>query len=200
MNETEWLACTDPEPMLYHLGSEASSRKLRLYACAWGYDGWQRMTDQRSRDAVVVAERFADGFANLEELISGFNAAQEAWKEIRLVLGGRHGKRVKSQDGSPAAKNAAEVARNAADPDWGLRIARRAAWRQNAARRFALANYLRDIFGNPFRPVTIEPSWFSWNDGTVPKIAQQIYTIPSFDRLPILADALEEAGCTAPTS
>ena len=39
------------------------------------------------------------------------------------------------------------------------------------------------------------PSWLSWNDGTIPKLAQAIYDDRAFDRLPILADALEEAGC-----
>ena len=56
---------------------------------------------------------------------------------------------------------------------------------------------LRCIFGNPFRPVTINPAWLTWNDGTVQKVAQGIYVERAFDRLPILADALEEAGCTS---
>lgn len=44
------------------------------------------------------------------------------------------------------------------------------------------------------RPV--DPAWLSWNDGVVAKMAQAIRDERSFDRLPILADALEEAGCT----
>src|SRR5262249_41943220 len=55
---------------------------------------------------------------------------------------------------------------------------------------------LHCIFGNPFRPVAINPSWLTWNDGTVQKIAHAIYDERAFDRLPILADALEEVGCT----
>jgi len=54
---------------------------------------------------------------------------------------------------------------------------------------------LRDIFGNPFRPITIAPTWLVWNDGVTRKLAQAIYEERAFDRLPILADALEEAGC-----
>jgi hypothetical protein len=124
MTESEWLACTDPEPMLDFLRGQASDRKLRLYACAWGYDVWKLLSDERSRDAVVVGERFADDLATKAELVASFNAAQLVWKEIRLIFGGRHGKRVKSQEGSRAAKWAAETARNAADPEWGFKKAR----------------------------------------------------------------------------
>jgi hypothetical protein len=55
--------------------------------------------------------------------------------------------------------------------------------------------YIREIFGNPFRPVAVNPAWLAWNDGTVRRIAQSIYDKRAFDRMPILADALEEAGC-----
>lgn len=54
---------------------------------------------------------------------------------------------------------------------------------------------LRDIAGNPFRPITVNRDWLTWNDRTVPKLAQTIYDDRRFDLLPILADALEEAGC-----
>src|SRR5262249_20620407 len=54
---------------------------------------------------------------------------------------------------------------------------------------------LRDIFGNPYRPVAVDKTCLSWNGGTIPKLAQAIYKERAFDRLPILADALEDAGC-----
>jgi hypothetical protein len=61
--------------------------------------------------------------------------------------------------------------------------------------RQAIANLLREIFGNPFRTRTIDPRWLCWNGATVPKIARGIYEDRAFDRLPILADALLDAGC-----
>ena len=56
-----------------------------------------------------------------------------------------------------------------------------------------LANIFRDIFGNPFRPVVAVPAWYT---PKAQSIASAIYEDRAFDRLPILADALEEAGCT----
>ena len=60
------------------------------------------------------------------------------------------------------------------------------------------AHLLRDIFGNPFRPTTLNPAWLTWNQGTVVQIAQHIYDERKFEDLPILSDALIDAGCDNP--
>jgi hypothetical protein len=62
--------------------------------------------------------------------------------------------------------------------------------------RAARCAFLRDLFGNPFRPVTVDPYWLAWNDGTVRRLARTIYDKRRFEDLPVLADALEDAGCT----
>lgn len=54
------------------------------------------------------------------------------------------------------------------------------------------ADLLRDIFGNPFRPIALDPPWRS---ETAVAVAAGIYEERAFDRMPILADALEDAGC-----
>jgi len=51
---------------------------------------------------------------------------------------------------------------------------------------------LRDIFGNPFRPVACDASWLT---SDVVALARGIYDDRAFDRMPILADALQDAGC-----
>jgi hypothetical protein len=62
--------------------------------------------------------------------------------------------------------------------------------------RRAQADFLRDLFGNPFRlPPNIDRAWQAWRDGAVVKLTRTIYDDRAFDRLPILADALEDAGC-----
>jgi hypothetical protein len=60
----------------------------------------------------------------------------------------------------------------------------------------ANCDLLRCIFGNPFHPQPVlDSSILAWNGGTVPKLAQAVYEERAFDRLPVLADALEDAGC-----
>ena len=54
---------------------------------------------------------------------------------------------------------------------------------------------LREILGNPFRPVALDPAW---RTAAVTQLAGAIYEERAFDRLPILAAALEDAGCTSP--
>jgi hypothetical protein len=58
--------------------------------------------------------------------------------------------------------------------------------------RTAKAQSLRCIFGNPFRPLSIDPSWLTTD---VVVLATGIYQDRAFDRMPILADALQDAGC-----
>jgi hypothetical protein len=60
----------------------------------------------------------------------------------------------------------------------------------------AQCHVLYDIVGNPFRPPQADPDWLAWNGGTVPRLAQIIYEGRAFDRVPVLADALEDAGCS----
>jgi len=51
---------------------------------------------------------------------------------------------------------------------------------------------LRELFGNVFDPVVVEPAWLT---STVRALAHQIHHRGEFDLLPVLGDALQDAGC-----
>ena len=200
MTEVEWLACTDPQKMPNFLRpTKASDRKLRLFVCACCRRIWHKLTDKQSRRAVEVAERLADGQADpaevaaarteIEELLRIKDQAyiEEAQLSEAASLYGYMDQRPRLLAESAVAKdvttkwvNFAVDARNNLPAD-----------------NRPLVEFLHDIFGlRPFRPVTIPPSSLVWNDGMAVKLAQGIYDDRAFDRLPVLADALEEAGCT----
>jgi hypothetical protein len=61
--------------------------------------------------------------------------------------------------------------------------------------RAAHVELIREVVGNPFRPVVVDASWLRWNDGTVVKVTRGIYEERAFGRMPILHDALLDAGC-----
>jgi hypothetical protein len=176
MTEAEWLASTNPMAMLDHVRPRASARKLRLFAVAGCRRIWFMIGDKRSRKAVETSEQCAEGLASSAELAE---AAREA-AEVADV-----DERIRTR-GWNAARTAAMVAQEA----WAAatRVAESAAYDPGL---------VRCLFGNPFRPLPpFDPTWLSWNDGTVIKLAQAIYEERRFADLPILADALEEAGCT----
>jgi len=58
--------------------------------------------------------------------------------------------------------------------------------------RTTLASFLRDIFGNPFRKVKFKKTW---RTDTAVTLARQMYEAREFSAMPILADALQDAGC-----
>jgi hypothetical protein len=178
MTEAKWLGHSDPVTLLRHLTTlQPSDRKLRLFACAACRRVWSVLRHQPSRHAVEVAERHADGLASAAELAI---AAQEATHVADLA--GRE-----QAPGWNAAHTAA-----AAAADSALAAAER------AARAAADADLFRDVFGNPFRTVVIDPNWLDCNDAAVRHLAQAIYDERRFRDLFVLADALEEAGCTDP--
>jgi hypothetical protein len=77
MTEAEWRSCTDPAEMLAILENRTSDRKLRLFACACCRNVWHLVDNPHCREAVLVAEQFADGQATEEELQAAERLAQD---------------------------------------------------------------------------------------------------------------------------
>jgi hypothetical protein len=202
MTEAEWLACTDPWPMLDEFSGRSRDRKLRLFACACVRRVWDFLDDPRSRMAVEVAERFADGEATWTELRVAFHAAWAAGRRFAGHAGVAEAAALECayHDSFAAARNASQAAAQAAAwsshrdaaGETGVYDALADALAAAQADQCAL---LRELIGNPFRAVNLSEVVLGWNDGTIPRLAGVIYAGPHWDDLPVLADALEEAGC-----
>ena len=196
MTESEWLACTDPEKMLGFLPHEAGSRKFRLFGVACCRRVWHLLPDELFRAAVTVAERYADGLASSQETFAAGEAAQAGWEAsygaVNSMLHGRaseaamaYAATVTTALWAPARWCTSEAARRVRQCDVV----------DKGQEQASQTAFLRCIFGNPFRPVTIDPSWLSWHDGLLVSMARQMYDSRDFSDMPVLADALEEAGC-----
>ena len=166
-----------------------SPRKSQLFACACARRVWHFLVDQRSRLAVEAAERYLDGATPREEAEAAAEEASDVWRVAERA----------SPHFGPSV-----VAAVAARPldnrfsDWKA---------PDAMRRLGIDSrevpaLVRDVF-NPFRGVRLDRGVLGWQAGTVRRIAEEVYQdrrLPSgtFDPggLAVLADALEDAGCS----
>lgn len=184
MTENEWLVCADPTPMLEFLRDKASERKLRLLACACCRCVWERMTDQTIRNAVLTAEQFAEGLATEEEIQEAHEAAapKVAYFVDEAGFFAAAAVACLSPDVVEGAKHASTVIINDIYETYD---GYGGGWQDHS-------DFIRCICGNPFRPVSVDLTWLTDIGRT---LATGIYADRAFDRLPILADALQDAGC-----
>ncbi len=190
MTEAEWLASADPVAMLRQLRGRWSDRKERLFACACCRLIWHTIKPKASRQAVELAEAYVDGKAARGELLS---AKAEAWKKVSTASSLSVGKSSQERFEESQALLAAAFTADPFAPNLPNVINAVLAVEPRGER---IASLIRDVFGNPFQKPRLERSCLSWNERTVPKMAQSIYEDQAFAHLPILADALEDAGCT----
>jgi hypothetical protein len=226
MDEREWLTCTDPEPMLEFLHGRASERKVKLFGLACCRGIWHLVADEGVRRGVEAAERGMEErltgqdertLAEARRTFETYQWAEPALMHARCSLcivlyAGRSDTPLYASNPrrtyAPLRNgelNSAAVAANAAhaaywDAKSGKEIADAAVYAARDQQYASQAVLLRDLFGNPFRPVALDPTWLT---PTVVSLAQAAYdhrTLPAGtledDRLAVLADALEEAGCT----
>jgi hypothetical protein len=192
MTEEEWLASANPAPMLEFVRGKTSDRKLRLFACGVC----------RQLAPLVGIDEYVRGIEAAESYVDG-GRMRAAMKRCRQALDKRLTATVDSSGRGQSQEwhalylghlaicenNYRNFAANLSDI--------RSGWRGDPFGEILRNPHLiaRDTFGNPFRPVAVDPGWLT---STVVDLARGIYADRAFDRLPILADALQDAGCENP--
>jgi biotin carboxyl carrier protein len=242
MTETEWLAATEPTPMLEFREDKASDRKLRLFAYARASvhsgsceerETIEVMTDDSVDEeiAAIILGGRSEGSEHLDELFNRMRRkrakAEEPWPGTMLIRSpvvgtffNRHrpdahqyvmvGSRIQPNIVLCliAAMNVSNeilaecngvivdvLAKNESFVDYDaplFRVILTTTDETNESLRFRTVTLLRDILGNPFRTLSFDPTWLT---STVVSLATGIYEERAFDRMPILADALQDAGC-----
>lgn len=190
MTADEWHRCPRSDWMLlplheWSLANPATAawldRKLRLYTVACCRQHWDLFETDLFQRAVDAAERLANGRADQDQLASLYdaimalptpNAQSHCIEELTL--------RLIRESGIKCALAAA------------LALGSITGWDNFQAVAEAQAPLLRCVVGNPFRPLVFDPRW---RTPAVVEIAEAIDTDRTFDRMPILADALEDAAC-----
>jgi hypothetical protein len=191
MTEAEWCESVRSAQMLDHLRDRASVRKLRLFAVASCHRVWDRLEDERSRRAIEVAEGVAEGSVDKQTQHDAWVVARAVAREIRNP-GEYYAVDYEAACLADAACHAVGPSIQLYFTVGALEHAATHCRQGNDIVTGELPSILRDIYGNPFRPVAVDRAW---QTATVVRLAQAIYDERAFARLPILADALDEAGC-----
>jgi hypothetical protein len=214
MTEAKWLACREPRAMLDAIKERVPVRKMRLVGAACCRRIQHLFHDPACHRGVEVAERYADGEVTDDEL---FDAGRTVGmlKEGTYTLGGlptlwlnrpavmsghavlellETDARLLVDGSGTVAYRAEQAAFDGAYEKVGTRDLRASKKGQSAqkAERTAQVRLIRDVFGNAFRPVTLSPAW---RTDTAVSLAKQMYELRDFSSMPILADALQDAGC-----
>jgi len=180
MTEAEWLACDDPTPMLEFLRGKVGDRKLRLFAVAVCRRGRSILRSKVTRSALDALEAYADGLIDRRTM----EQRRAVWYQrfdYPFPISGTWNSALAQATITGAKVWASEAAANAV-----------AASGMPQKERVQQARFLKEITGNPFRPIAIDPQWLT---SDVLALARGIYEDRAFDRMPILGDALQDAGC-----
>jgi hypothetical protein len=194
MTEAEWLTSEDVGAMLRFLGGRLSRRKAVLMVCAHNGPKFDELlaNDRDDREGLLGARAIDVAERSLAGLAGGAEFA-----EVRSALDRAHA----ADPGGTDVMNSAYDQRcwanailSIASGEMSLADASKTPWPWGAFEGVGAVEIIREAIGNPFSPA-VAPEWLAWNDGTVAKLARGIHEERAFDRVPILADALQDAGC-----
>jgi hypothetical protein len=191
MTEREWTDTTDPFKMLWFLKGKDNPRKMRLFVIACCRRVWAKLTDERSRQAIEVAERYVEGEANETEREMARQNAKRAMLESDREAGGDFAWALRGE--LVALSVADRVSASLLTYLFNEDVQKRNPTGE-PAETTAQADLLRDLFGPlPFRRISFNRRWLSQS---VKDVAHAIYREQAFGQLGVLSDALEDAGCT----
>lgn len=194
MDEKQWLTTTMPVPMLLHLVETASERKWRLLICACLRAVWSDLPEKLFRAAASLAEDLADGHASRRTLLA---------VRRNLSLAAIHARHRNAIDEAQWA-DLCRLAVSESPFDQPLRLPP-----LDEGERFYVeitdegaltrdprqCHVIRELFGNPFRQRELDDYVLTGHSSAVADLAAKIYEERCFDLMPVLADALEDAGC-----
>ena len=209
MTEEEWLHEVEdafPREMLDALAQQfpprpatnknkrKRERKLRLFGCAACRHIEHLFILEETRHLLEIIERHADGLASGAQLGAALRASRhdrppqpptgEPWTPIY----GAYDYACRAAD-SLGSANYVRFAEFFLEEIYGASVNDPANPEEEHVYQKAL---LLDIFGNPFRAVAFDPAW---RTDTAIALARQMYDSREFGAMPILADALQDAGC-----
>lgn len=202
LTEHEWVASTTPNLLLAYLRPwRRYRRQLGLYVCAWYRQCWKLLNDP-CRDLISQSEQYAYGIVSTRELAAAkrevTKRAKKEWDETGRDGLAEVGPRLLKQlrlDHLPGWEGMPPL------QTWfvGTEEQRRANEKASSELRYLQVVLLRDVFGNPFRPVRVD---FSRITDSVRGLARAAYDdrrlpegVLSLDRLVTLADAVEAIRC-----
>ena len=207
MTEEQWLASDDPEQMLASLQGRASERKLRLFLVGCARRVLPASPDGDTVEALAVAERFADGAESRQRLA-------QARAALKVSRRSRVHPEAPLDTGHISSVPAWHAAREEVGPAAAREGASCCAWSTSLGPSYggplvgvtvpthefaAQAALLRDIFGNPYRPVRVPPAGQLPEVVALARAAYEQRGLPDgtlADRLLAdVAQALVEAGC-----
>jgi hypothetical protein len=202
VTEAQWLACAEPSDLdlyLGEIGARPSERKLRLFGCACVRGVWKHLPEDAHRQAIEVCERFADNLASAAELRAVRELAHGTYEGIGDIVADHSAVSVTALcEAKPwfpmGAGSSAGIAAVAAEVSQApFHVA-------DSRVRKAHSTLFRDVVGNPFRRAEIELAWQTPIAVSMAKAAYERRRLPKGtldrERLSLLADALEDAGCT----
>src|SRR5262245_2661235 len=180
MTEAEWLAGTNPIAHLWHLELtarvlqfKAGRRKARLLACAWCRPLLAWLPGEWAPGVIEAVERFADGLIGKEDLAAMREFAREC--AARVFTDFANGRPTDDRRLAVYAAQAVQELPVESSPAMLGRVG----FPLTQAARLALGlpcrcGVMREVFGNPFRPVNFAPAWRKWNGGAARKLAETI--------------------------